>query len=248
MSVSAPPALFNNVLTAVTAKAEEPKLSKKQQKKLKANDGKAIETSTETLEKKKVQFAKNLEQGPTNSQKDKKTPEKTPEKTPGKAAAAGPSKKVVQGITIEDKKAGSGPAARNGQKLGMRYIGKLDNGQIFDSNTKGKPFTFRLGKGEVIKGWDIGLAGMQVGGERRVIIPANLAYGKKGVPGIPGNSTLTFDGELLYLLHFKTQNCVLMDGQSNFWRLNRLTNTQCNTHCLFATQSSPYLHDLVVSV
>jgi len=178
-------------------KAEEPKLSKKQQKKLKANDGKAVEASADTPEKKKVQFAKGLEQGPTNSQKDKKTLEKTPEKSPGKAAAAGPSKKVVQGITIEDKKAGSGPAARNGQKLGMRYIGKLDNGQVFDSNTKGKPFTFRLGKGEVIKGWDIGLAGMQVGGERRVIVPANMAYGKKGVPGIPGNSTLTFDVKLL---------------------------------------------------
>jgi len=162
-------------------KAEEPKLSKKQQKKLKANDGKAVEASADTPEKKK----------------DKKTLEKTPEKSPGKAAAAGPSKKVVQGITIEDKKAGSGPAARNGQKLGMRYIGKLDNGQVFDSNTKGKPFTFRLGKGEVIKGWDIGLAGMQVGGERRVIVPANMAYGKKGVPGIPGNSTLTFDVKLL---------------------------------------------------
>jgi len=81
----------------------------------------------------------------------------------------------------------------------MRYIGKLNNGKVFDSNTKGKPFTFRLGKGEVIKGWDVGLVGMQVGGERRIIIPANMAYGKKQLPGIPANSTLTFDGKSLQL-------------------------------------------------
>jgi FK506-binding nuclear protein len=77
----------------------------------------------------------------------------------------------------------------------MRYIGKLKNGKVFDSNTKGKPFSFRLGKGEVIKGWDIGLVGMQVGGERRITIPSNLAYGSKGVAGIPPNSELIFDGK-----------------------------------------------------
>lgn len=76
----------------------------------------------------------------------------------------------------------------------MRYIGKLKNGKQFDANTKGKPFSFRLGKGEVIKGWDLGLVGMKVGGERRLEIPANMAYGNKSLPGIPGNSTLIFDG------------------------------------------------------
>ncbi|KAF8247512.1 hypothetical protein K440DRAFT_601177 [Wilcoxina mikolae CBS 423.85] len=186
------------------AKSEEPKLSKKQLKKLKANNGKAVETAQpETPEsKKKVQFAKPIEQGPTNGQKDtKKTPEKdakTPEKAEKAEKAASPAtKKVVQGVTIEDKKTGTGPVAKNGAKLGMRYIGKLNNGKVFDSNTKGKPFTFRLGKGEVIKGWDVGLAGMQVGGERRIVIPANMAYGKKQLPGIPANSTLTFDVKLL---------------------------------------------------
>jgi FK506-binding nuclear protein len=133
-----------------------------------------------------VQFAKELEKGPTNAKDSKKTPEKP--------AASSPAKKVVQGIVIDDKKIGTGVAAKNGHKLGMRYIGKLTNGKVFDSNTKGKPFTFRLGKGEVIKGWDIGLAGMQVGGERRITIPPGMAYGKKGTPGIPGNSTLVFDG------------------------------------------------------
>ncbi|KAF8544768.1 hypothetical protein BDD12DRAFT_814668 [Trichophaea hybrida] len=121
-----------------------------------------------------------------------------PERAEKAEKAGSPAtKKVVQGVTIEDKKTGTGPVAKNGVKLGMRYIGKLNNGKVFDSNTKGKPFTFRLGKGEVIKGWDVGLVGMQVGGERRIVIPANMAYGKKQLPGIPANSTLTFDVKLL---------------------------------------------------
>lgn len=65
------------------------------------------------------------------------------------------------------------------------------------ANKKGKPFSFKLGKGEVIKGWDIGVAGMAVGAERRISIPPHLAYGKKALPGIPGNSKLVFDVKLL---------------------------------------------------
>jgi len=67
----------------------------------------------------------------------------------------------------------------------MRYIGKLENGKQFDANTGGKPFSFVLGRGEVIKGWDQGLADMKVGGERRLTIPAALAYGSQRIPGIP---------------------------------------------------------------
>ena len=65
------------------------------------------------------------------------------------------------------------------------------------ANKNGKPFGFTIGDGSVIKGWDIGVAGMQAGGERRITIPADLAYGKKGVAGIPANSELTFDLKLL---------------------------------------------------
>ena len=65
------------------------------------------------------------------------------------------------------------------------------------ANKKGSPFTFKLGKGEVIQGWDIGVAGMAIGGERRLTIPANLAYGSKALPGIPANSKLIFDVKLL---------------------------------------------------
>lgn len=69
---------------------------------------------------------------------------------------------------------------------------------LYDTaNKKGAPFSFKLGKREVIKGWDIGVAGMAVGGERRLTIPPHHAYGSKGVPGIPPNSTLIFDVKLL---------------------------------------------------
>ena len=65
------------------------------------------------------------------------------------------------------------------------------------ANTKGEPFKFTLGKGQVIKGWDIGVAGMAVGGERRITVPAHLAYGKQKTGGIPPNSELTFDLKLI---------------------------------------------------
>lgn len=104
---------------------------------------------------------------------------------------------LPSGLIIEDMKAGNGPVAKPGKRLGMRYVGKLENGKQFDANTAGKPFSFVLGRGEVIAGWDQGLAGMAVGGERRLTIPAKLAYGKQRIPGIPPNSTLKFDVKLV---------------------------------------------------
>lgn len=173
------------------AKPEGPKLSKKQLKKLKANDGKAVAAVAETPDSKKKDAKQTPEKPATKQTPEKKAVEKNPE--------AVPSTRVVQGITIEDKTIGTGPVCKKGNKLGMRYIGKLNdkNGKVFDKNTLGKPFTFRLGKGEVIKGWDIGLVGMKVGGERRITIPASMGYGNKVLPGIPANSTLCFDVKLL---------------------------------------------------
>lgn len=115
------------------------------------------------------------------------------------AAKKAPSKKqtLPSGLVIEDNKTGTGALAKSGQRVQMRYIGRLANGKIFDQNTKGSPFSFKLGKGEVIKGWDEGIAGMQVGGERRLVIPPGLAYGKQAISGIPPNSTLTFEVKLL---------------------------------------------------
>ncbi|KIX98301.1 uncharacterized protein Z520_05602 [Fonsecaea multimorphosa CBS 102226] len=181
------------------------KAEKKRLKKLKKNDGEAVavgategkKDTTQTngsSSEKKVQFAKNLEQGPTPSAtpptSSAKSADSSKEKSSGGASLG---VKEVQGVTVDDRKLGSGPAAKKGSRLEMRYIGKLDNGKVFDSNKSGKPFSFKLGAGEVIKGWDIGLQGIQVGGERRLVIPAHLAYGNKALSGIPKNSRLTFD-------------------------------------------------------
>ncbi|OAK99617.1 hypothetical protein IQ06DRAFT_337080 [Phaeosphaeriaceae sp. SRC1lsM3a] len=174
------------------------KVSKKQAKKLKKNDGQAAAGAAEpakkaekaeapSSDKKKVQFAKNLELGPTGSPKVE-----APKAETKKEVAKGP--RNVSGVTVDDKKEGKGKAAKKGDRVEMRYIGKLKNGKVFDSNKKGKPFAFKLGVGQVIKGWDVGVAGMTPGGERRLTIPAALAYGKKGAPpDIPPNSDLIFD-------------------------------------------------------
>lgn len=129
-------------------------------------------------------------------------PQKKEESRPAEVKADQPTtaiKKLPSGLVMEDLKKGDGARAKNGSRVLMRYVGKLaSNGKLFDQNTQGKPFSFVLGKGEVIKGWDIGIQGMQVGGMRRLTIPAALAYGKRGAaPDIPPNATLTFDVKLL---------------------------------------------------
>jgi FK506-binding nuclear protein len=102
-----------------------------------------------------VQFASKLEQGPTKLT-DATSPSKPAISEKAKSADVKPEKKKVvltNGVTIDEHKVGTGPKAKNGTKLGIRYIGKLaKNGKEFDKNTKGKPFRFTLGKGEVIKG------------------------------------------------------------------------------------------------
>ncbi|EHL00853.1 FKBP-like protein [Glarea lozoyensis ATCC 20868] len=185
--------------------AEEPKLSKKQLKKLKKNNGEASSAKVEESKAadgtpksdKKVQFAKNLEQGPTGSAEKAKPAAPAKEAPKPAVKAAEPTTKVLNGVKMEDKKVGKGRACKKGDKVGMRYIGKLTDGKVFDSNKSGKPFSFKLGTGEVIKGWDIGVAGMAVGGERRITIPAQQGYGSQKIPGIPPNSTLVFDVKLM---------------------------------------------------
>ncbi|CAK5090355.1 unnamed protein product [Meloidogyne enterolobii] len=88
---------------------------------------------------------------------------------------------------------------KNGQKVSCHYILKLENGQQIDSSRdRGRPFEFTIGKGEVIKGWDEGVAKMSIGQRAKLTISSDLGYGEKGIPGtIPPNSTLVFDVELL---------------------------------------------------
>ena len=105
----------------------------------------------------------------------------------------------VNGLSIEDIKVGTGTEAKKGDQVSVNYVGTLTNGTKFDSSyDRGVPFTFRLGAGEVIQGWDIGVAGMKIGGKRKLVISPELAYGNHEVGGIiPANSTLVFQVELV---------------------------------------------------
>ena len=177
---------------AKLSKAAQKKLNKK----LKAEGGKAVPAGAET-------------EKPKEKKEQPKKEEKSKDAEKGKAKA-NEVKTLDGGLKVQDHKVGTGPAAKSGNLVRVRYVGKLQNGKIFDSNTKGEPvscreytsfdkllicpvqFKFKLGKGEVIKGWDAGIAGMQVGGERLLTIPPALAYGKRAQGGIPANSTLVF--------------------------------------------------------
>ncbi|KAM5530387.1 hypothetical protein V8D89_015948 [Ganoderma adspersum] len=158
------------------------KSQKKKLKKLKGANGEAVDAPT-----------------PEKSDKTKEKGEKKEKEKGGKKekAKSGEPKTLQGGVVVVDHKVGTGPVAKSGSVVSMRYVGKLQNGKVFDQNVKGTPFKFHLGKGKVIKGWDVGVAGMQVGGERLLTIPAPMAYGSQAISGIPANSTLTFEVKLL---------------------------------------------------
>ena len=104
------------------------------------------------------------------------------------------------GLQIQDLKIGTGPEAKAGDAISVNYIGALENGTVFDASAKhGGPATFQIGVGQLIKGWDIGIPGMKVGGKRKLIVPPSLGYGSQNVGNglIPPNSTLVFEVELM---------------------------------------------------
>lgn len=103
------------------------------------------------------------------------------------------NKTLPSGLQIQDLKLGTGPKVTQGRAVLIHYKGTLLNGKVFDSSYGKKPLKFKVGKGDVIKGMDMGVMGMHVGGSRKLVIPANLAYGKQSLPGIPANSTLVFE-------------------------------------------------------
>lgn len=104
----------------------------------------------------------------------------------------------LKSMVIDDTKTGEGAEAKVGDQVSVHYVGTLQNGEEFDSSKKrGVPFEFSLGAGQVIKGWDEGVVGMKVGGQRVLVIPPDMAYGDQGIGPIPGGATLVFAIELL---------------------------------------------------
>ena len=117
-----------------------------------------------------------------------------------KDTTKGSIKKMDNGLVIENIVIGEGPEAQEHNKVVVNYTGSLEDGSIFDSslNPGREPFTFTLGVGSVIKGWDLGVKGMKVGGKRKLTIPSDLGYGSQGAGKvIPPGATLVFEVELL---------------------------------------------------
>jgi FKBP-type peptidyl-prolyl cis-trans isomerase FkpA len=136
----------------------------------------------------------------TAAQKSAPAPKATATPKPSSPTkVTGQPQSTASGVEYWDIKVGTGKTAVAGKKLSMHYTGWLTNGKKFDSSLDhDEPFSFTLGTGEVIKGWDEGVAGMKVGGKRQLKIPPAAGYGSRGAPPVvPPNATLIFDVELL---------------------------------------------------
>jgi peptidylprolyl isomerase len=117
---------------------------------------------------------------------------------PGFTGAPVSTATLAGGLIVDDFLIGTGEEAKPGSEVSVQYTGTLDDGTVFDtSKTRNRPYTFTVGEGRVIKGWDQGLPGMKVGGKRRLTVPSDLAYGPRAKGKIPANSQLTFTIELI---------------------------------------------------
>lgn len=199
----AEPIPVNNKKAKITEIVDEDEESQDEDSEVESEEETAA--SAEVVEpvvvKKQLTNKERKAQKEAEAQKAKETPKEKPvpkEKVDKENQDEPKVKKLPSGLIMEDNIIGTGPKAKAGKKVSVRYIGKLTNGKTFDSNTKGAPFSFKLGKGDVIKGWDMGIQGMSVGGTRKLTIPPSLAYGSKGAaPDIPKNATLVFEVKLL---------------------------------------------------
>ena len=128
----------------------------------------------------------------------KKPAHTTAHRASGPTKVTGEGVKTASGLQYWDIKVGTGEEAKAGSHVKVHYTGWLTSGKKFDSSVGSPPFDFTIGQGEVIKGWDEGVAGMKLGGKRQLKIPPQLAYGEDGhPPQIPPNSTLIFDVTLV---------------------------------------------------
>jgi len=170
---------------------------KKLAKKLKGADGNAVPAPA--AEKKEEEQKVGEKKEKKKKEKKDKTEKKAEQKDDEKKEKGGKKaqRTLEGGVKVKDAIIGTGKMAKKGDRVEMRYIGKFLDDTVFDKNVKGKAFVFKLGQGDVIKGWDIGVVGMQIGGEREIIVPPSMAYGNKKMDGIPPNSTLKFEVKLL---------------------------------------------------
>jgi len=146
------------------------------------------------------QKAQPKEEKKPQQQTPKQGGEKKPQQQQQQKTPQGQKGTLQGGLQFAVLEEGTGKVARKGNRVEVKYVGKLKNGKVFDKAT-GKPFRFGLGKQEVIQGWDIGVEGMKEGEKRRLVIPSQLAYGAGGAPPtIPPHAELTFDVELVRVM------------------------------------------------
>uniref|UniRef100_T1P804 FK506-binding protein n=1 Tax=Musca domestica TaxID=7370 RepID=T1P804_MUSDO len=167
-------------------KAKQPKLDKPE----KQQNGVAKQKEQPQAEKKSKKEKKEQKKAAEQQQQQQNKQDKQ-QKT-------GAERSLTGGVKVVDIRVGNGPEAKAGKRAQVYYEGRLlSNNKVFDSLKTGAGFKFGLGRGEVIKGWDVGVAGMKVGGKRRITCPPHMAYGARGSPPtIPPNSTLVFEVEL----------------------------------------------------